>query len=54
MGQEIERNKTECKTIALQCDEDGNLRHDAIARLGHGKEKVKLIIKIIKKVIQIF
>lgn len=40
MGIEIERNNTKSKTIALQYDEDGKLRHDAIARLGHGKDKV--------------
>lgn len=40
MGIEIERNNTKSKTIALQYDEDGKLRHDAIARLGHGKDKI--------------
>lgn len=28
------------KTIALQYDADGKLRHDAIARIGHSKDKV--------------
>jgi len=28
------------KTIALQFDSEGKLRHDAIARVGHGKDKV--------------
>ncbi|CAD5230882.1 unnamed protein product [Bursaphelenchus xylophilus] len=28
------------KTIALQYDKDGKLRHDAIARIGHGKDKI--------------
>lgn len=28
------------KTLALQLDADGKLRHDAIARVGHAADKV--------------
>lgn len=31
------------KTLALQYDADGKLRHDAIARVGHEKNKVGII-----------
>lgn len=37
---ELSHNKPESKTIALQYDKDGNLRHDSIAHIGHGKDKV--------------
>lgn len=41
MGQEVGRaGDTASKTLALQHDADGKLRHDALARVGHGKEKV--------------
>ncbi|KAI6215781.1 hypothetical protein M3Y94_00425000 [Aphelenchoides besseyi] len=40
MGMEVGRGRGDSKTVALQYDEDGKLRHDAIARLGHDKDKI--------------
>jgi SNW domain-containing protein 1 len=39
MGQEKPASAN-TKTIALQYDSEGKLRHDAVARIGHGKDKV--------------
>ncbi|MFH4974650.1 hypothetical protein AB6A40_001359 [Gnathostoma spinigerum] len=39
MGIELKKTGPE-KTIALQYDAEGKLRHDAIARIGHGKDKI--------------
>lgn len=45
MGQEIGRTgDSASKTLALQHDKEGRLRHDAIARVGHDKDKVCLRI----------
>lgn len=41
MGQDTGRlGDAASKTLALQHDKDGRLRHDAIARVGHDKDKV--------------
>ncbi|CAD5226426.1 unnamed protein product [Bursaphelenchus okinawaensis] len=42
MGSEtgLARNVGANKTLALQYDKDGKLRHDAIAKIGHGKDKI--------------
>ncbi|KAI6228710.1 SKP-1 protein [Aphelenchoides fujianensis] len=39
MGMEVGKGGNS-KTLALQYDKDGVLRHDAIARLGHDKDKI--------------
>lgn len=41
MGQEMGKKTAAGKTLALQYDADGKLRHDAIARVGHDKGKVR-------------
>jgi hypothetical protein len=44
MGQDIGRvGNANSKTIALQHDKEGKLRHDAIARIGHDKDKVSFV-----------
>ncbi|KAI6190652.1 SKP-1 protein [Aphelenchoides bicaudatus] len=40
MGQDTGRSGNTGKTIALQHDKEGKLRHDAIARIGHDKDKI--------------
>ncbi|GMT09499.1 hypothetical protein PFISCL1PPCAC_796 [Pristionchus fissidentatus] len=40
LGMGLERKGKNEKTIALQFDGEGKLRHDAIARIGHGKDKI--------------
>ncbi|VDK51277.1 unnamed protein product [Anisakis simplex] len=40
MGIDIQRKSGSDKTIALQYDAEGKLRHDAIARIGHSKDKI--------------
>ncbi|KHN80171.1 Uncharacterized protein T27F2.1 [Toxocara canis] len=40
MGMETQRKTGAEKTIALQYDAEGKLRHDAIARIGHSKDKI--------------
>lgn len=40
MGMDAQRRTGSEKTIALQYDAEGKLRHDAIARIGHAKDKV--------------
>uniref|UniRef100_A0A914RWW2 Uncharacterized protein n=1 Tax=Parascaris equorum TaxID=6256 RepID=A0A914RWW2_PAREQ len=40
MGIDVQRRTGSEKTIALQYDAEGKLRHDAIARIGHAKDKV--------------
>lgn len=42
MGMDLRKKASGDKTIALQCDAEGKLRHDAIARIGHSKDKVGL------------
>lgn len=45
MGMGERKGKSEGQ-IALQYDADGKLRHDAIARIGHDKNKVCLLIQL--------
>lgn len=40
MGMDLRKKSSSDKTTALQCDAEGKLRHDAIARIGHSKDKV--------------
>ncbi|VDN90980.1 unnamed protein product [Brugia pahangi] len=40
MGMDLRKKASSDKTTALQCDADGKLRHDAIARIGHSKDKI--------------
>lgn len=40
MGMDLRKKAGGDKTTALQCDAEGKLRHDAIARIGHAKDKV--------------
>ncbi|GMR57303.1 hypothetical protein PMAYCL1PPCAC_27498 [Pristionchus mayeri] len=40
LGMGLERKGKNDKTVALQFDSEGKLRHDAIARIGHGKDKI--------------
>uniref|UniRef100_F1L1L4 SKI-interacting protein SKIP SNW domain-containing protein n=1 Tax=Ascaris suum TaxID=6253 RepID=F1L1L4_ASCSU len=40
MGMDAQRRTGSEKTIALQYDAEGKLRHDAIARIGHAKDKI--------------
>lgn len=40
MGIDAHRRTGAEKTIALQYDAEGKLRHDAVARIGHAKDKV--------------
>ncbi|VDK74876.1 unnamed protein product [Onchocerca ochengi] len=40
MGLDLYKKSRSDKTIALQCDAEGKLRHDAIARIGHSKDKI--------------
>lgn len=39
---DLRKKASSDKTIALQCDADGKLRHDAVVRIGHSKDKVGL------------
>lgn len=43
MGMDLHRSSGAGKTLALQFDTEGKLRHDAIARIGHSKDKVNLV-----------
>ncbi|OZC06905.1 hypothetical protein X798_06111 [Onchocerca flexuosa] len=43
MGMDLRKKSNNEKTTALQCDAEGKLRHDAIARIGHSKDKLSSI-----------
>lgn len=45
MGMDLHKRSGESKTLALQFDAEGKLRHDAVARHGHAKDKVFLFLK---------
>ena len=40
LGLGLQKKANKSNTVALQYDADGKLRHDAIARIGHGKDKI--------------
>ncbi|VDD95821.1 unnamed protein product, partial [Enterobius vermicularis] len=40
MGMDLHKRSGESKTLALQFDAEGKLRHDAVARHGHAKDKI--------------
>lgn len=44
MGADVSGKQEGGKTLALQYDKDGKLRHDAIAKIGHDKSKVSVFI----------
>lgn len=43
MGKDPQQSGSKPKTLAVQLDAEGKIRYDAIARQGHGKDKVKIM-----------
>ena len=41
MGVDLHKRTGDSKTLALQYDAEGKLRHDAVVRHGHAKDKVR-------------